>query len=108
MLPDDHRYEFIRDAVSALADEDDTDAARDSIEPDIYTANLAAWLGSRTDRYGYCDEAIEEQGQPFPDTISLLQAGYYREQIEVFDAVLSALEDVASEIEDEETADVAE
>ena len=33
MLPDDWRYEFIEQAVDALAEHEDADAARDSLEP---------------------------------------------------------------------------
>src|SRR6185437_3624197 len=36
LLPDDCRYAFIEQAVDALANHEDTDDARSSLEPDIY------------------------------------------------------------------------
>jgi hypothetical protein len=35
LLPDDHRYEFIEQAVDALAACDDADEARGNLEPDV-------------------------------------------------------------------------
>lgn len=87
MFPDDHRYEFIWHALVAIS-EDGADA---SLEPDIYTHDLTAWLHSRADRFGYCDEALEDQGGTFPGTIELLQLGQSAEKDEVLASVLGSL-----------------
>lgn len=97
MLPDDWRYEFIVDALDAITetDRDDTEAdqADEHLNEYVYTSGLTAWLGSRADRYGYCDEAMAERGTEFTGTIELLQIGIYAEQSEVLYAVKSALAD---------------
>ncbi len=107
MMPDDYRYVFIENAVEAIAesdadDPDSIDNARCEIEADIYTHDLTAWLGSRADRSGYCDEAAEDQGEGFKEIIPFIQAGQVLEKEEVFQLVLSALEKLADN-EDNET-----
>lgn len=101
MLPDDWRYEFIVDALDAIADHEDEDEARDSIEADIYTAELTGWLHSRVDRYEYCDNAAQEFGAS--DTLlGSLQLGQLMEKHEVFDSVLSSLRDQLETLETED------
>jgi len=53
LLPDDWRYVFIEDAVIALADYKEAEEARDSLEPDVYTRCLTAWLHSSNFRVNY-------------------------------------------------------
>lgn len=111
-LPDDWRYEFIVDAVSALDDlgeDGDPDEALDTIEPEVYTAKLTAWLASNVNRLGFMGEAIEEfgvreeRGDTFGKAFALLQQAQYMEQREVFGLVLDFLR---NEVEvDEEGAD---
>jgi hypothetical protein len=100
MFPDDWRYSFIEDAVDALAENEDQDEARDSIEAEIYTHKLTSWLASRNDRYEYCDQALEEWGTDIGGTFPLLQMGQSWEKEEVFSLVLSALEALADEDEE--------
>lgn len=90
MLPDDWRYSFIVEALDAIADEDDEDAARDSLEPDIYTSALTNWLGSHNSRLEYCDEAQADFGPA--KVFELLQWGQQAERLEVFDTVLAELQ----------------
>lgn len=94
MLPDDHRYQFIHEAVSALAAGDDNG---DTLEADCYTNDLTAWLHSRTDRYAYCDQAVED-GYGFTDTITLLSLGQLMEIREVFELVKAELEGRLDEV----------
>lgn len=108
ILPDDWRYEFIRDALSLLEDtepDDDPDeVATERIEADTYTHDLTAWLNSSLDRLGYVDEAIEEWG------VDLVRDGAWRglamgqvaERREVFSSVLQSLRDRAEELEEVE------
>jgi hypothetical protein len=106
MGPDDFRYDWIEDALSAVENEGE-DA---SLEADTYTSDLTRWLHSRADRYAYCDEAVES-GLVTPDAgmIAQLQGGQAVEQAEIVSLVLDALntrlEEVESEQEDEEGAE---
>lgn len=103
-FPDDWRYEFIQNAVNLLAEcSGDEDAARDSIESDIYTSDLTRWIASNLLRFGYCDEAMAEYG-PVDDTIRLLQMGQHMEREEVFTAVYNALVDLVESEPDEDDA----
>ncbi len=105
MMPDDWRYQLIERCADALAENDDEDDARDSLEPDIYTHELTSWVGSRADRYGYVDEAMEEQGaDKWPGLITALQAGQQAETEEVFGLLVQALEaELSSRGDDEPT-----
>jgi hypothetical protein len=94
MMPDDHKYRFIVEALDTIS-ESDPDMHTyniDSPEPDIYTHSLLAWLASHLERSGYCDEYMQEISTP-QNTIDLLQGGQYLEKREVFDLVLRALQD---------------
>ena len=101
LLPDDCRYAFIEQAVDALANHEDTDDARSSLEPDIYTNDLTAWLHSLNGRVYYVDQAIAEYGT-FRDGFQLLAAAQMIEKEEVFQQVVAALED---QLDDEEQGD---
>lgn len=112
ILPDDWRYEFIRDSLAILEDtqpDDDLDeVASERIEADIYTHDLTAWLHSSLDRLGYVDEVINEWG------VDLVRDGAWRglamgqvaERREVFESVLQSLRDRAEELEGAEDAAV--
>lgn len=98
MSPDDYRYEFTKDALDALSENEDIDDARQSaIDSDPYTSNLTKWLNSRNDRVYYLTEALEEFG--CKDGFQALSTAQTLEKEEVFNAVVNALESI--EIEDE-------
>ena len=108
MFPEDWRYEQIRDALRAIRDGVDNDSGQvcdDFSEPDIYTADLTAWLASRNDRYAYVDEAVEEWGLQDADTLTRIGAGQSAERREVFASVLQSLADRLEEIEDDDEGD---
>ena len=101
MMPDDWRYEFIQDALSALGDGADEDRLDlDALYP--YTADRLDWLASHLDRPGYCDEAAEEAGGPPGEILAFVVWGMDRELREVFDLVRSKLEEIAGDQEDED------
>ena len=108
MMPDDWRYEFIEDSLNALESGETDPPDLDSAYP--YTHDRTGWLNSRTDRYGYCDEAAEDYGQKTGDVMELIALGMARELDEVFRAIESFLEERADELndaaeaEDDETA----
>lgn len=100
VMPDDYRYAYTRDALTAIA-EGDTDG--DAIEADIYTADRLRWLASGAGRLALCDEAIEDYGPPTPDTLEeRIGMGQLLEKRRVFDAVRAFLEELAGEGEDED------
>lgn len=90
MLPDDWRYEFIYDALSYLADQDN-DPDEYEPEPSIYNAELHRWLSSHGWRAGYCDEAAEELGGDGGIDASIAR-GQWWEMRRVFDRVRSYLD----------------
>lgn len=99
MLPDDWRYEFIEEALEAIAEERDGEDA----EPSIYNHELLAWLSSHGWRPGYCDEAAREFGDTEgerngvppglrPDTMARIARGQWYEMRLVADRVRTLLE----------------
>ena len=91
MSPDDYRYAYIVESLDLLAECDDPDDIQ--VEPDVYTHELCAWLGSRADRYYHCDEAREELGlADDASIINRIQAGQINEREEVLASVRSSLE----------------
>lgn len=108
--PDDWRYEFIWEALSALSclDEDD-DPEVLVLEADIYTGELTGWLHSNLQRIGYVDEAVDEYGgaSTFDGITNMIMAGQASEKREVLQSVIAFLSERAEELnaEIEETDD---
>jgi hypothetical protein len=107
MLPDDRRYEFIEQSVDALAEHEDADEARDSLEPDFYTSDLTGWLHSLNSRVYYLGEVMQEYGT-FKDGFQLLAAAQIWEKEEVFQQVHDALQEELASRDDSEETDEAE
>jgi hypothetical protein len=103
MLPDDYRYQWISEALDLIAqtgaDTEDADdlARRFADDVDIYTHSLLTWLASNLTRIGYCDEAITEGMTEANDLTSIIMAGQASERYEVFQNVLTALEQLEDE-----------
>lgn len=99
MLPDDWRYEAIRDAVDYLAEI--TPAAEErtaeyftehftGAHSDIYTRELLAWLASHGARAAYVDEARELYGGT-ATIMEDIRQGQRQELAEVFGLVFDCL-----------------
>lgn len=99
MMPDDWRYEFIEDALSAIENGDDEPTDIDSAYP--YTADRTAWLASHLSRPGFCDEEAEEYSMEGTGVLSLIALGMGREMRETIDLVKTFLEERVTELEDE-------
>ncbi len=106
LLPDDWRYEFIKEAIHLIADASEDDILEDlhdRMEADIYNNELLKWVGSNLNRISYCDDAKETYGGggdlSFMDLISI---GQLWEKHEVFHLVLNGLR---SRLEDLETTE---
>ena len=95
MLPDDYKYQFVVDALEALADSDDVDNARSIMHDgvDITTSRLLHWVQSHGYRKVYADDHIQEFN---PETLdAILMGAKYMERDEVFQIVLSAIENLS-------------
>jgi hypothetical protein len=91
-LPDDLRFEYVVEALDAIADHEDEDEARDSLEADVYTHDLLKWVSSHLGRKSYCDMAGEEGLlSESADMDARLSLGQVLEKQEVFDRVLECL-----------------
>ena len=96
LLPDDWRYEVIRDAFEFIAEADDPDDGEGEFADsavDVYTGARFAWLSSHLSRQGYVDEAADEfgsreAGHSIADEIGL---GQYMEAREVYGLVMQGL-----------------
>lgn len=95
MLPDDFRYQMIHDVLEGMHQDIDADGFEicDSIVP-CYTSDLMAWLASRTDRYSFVDQAIEEYGKG-ESVINDISAGYLLECMEVYNLINDWIEEYA-------------
>jgi hypothetical protein len=104
MLPDDWKYEFIREVLGAIEDAGDLDEIE--LEADIYNHDLCRWLGSHGERSGYCDEAQHEgYVSEDSDMITRIQMGQYAEKREVLGLVLQYLRDEAEGDDERESAE---
>jgi hypothetical protein len=95
-LPDDWRYQSIRDAIGFIHDVEPGDL-NDGHEfadqnVDTYTGSRFAWLASNLQRAGYCDEAAAEFGtDPEGGIVQLIGMGQYMESLEVWASVVEGL-----------------
>lgn len=95
MLPDDWRYEKIRDALEWIAEsgdpEDEAGEFADNAV-DVYTAARVSWLASNLNRASYVDEAVVEFGNDGGGIIDRIGLGQYAEAAEIYSSVLGSLE----------------
>jgi hypothetical protein len=96
MMPDDFKYQFIHEALEAIAETDDIDDV--CLEPDIYNRDLLKWVSSNLNRPNYVDEAVEELG--YKDLFNSLAIGQIREKDEVLYSVRASLEALCEGFED--------
>jgi hypothetical protein len=94
-LPDDWKLRMASAACDALAEmESDTDLealASEFADETDDTWALCLWLGSHTERPGYCDEAAEEWGTP-ATTMDRIRQGQAVERREVFGVMRAAIQ----------------
>jgi hypothetical protein len=96
MLPNDWRYRAISDAAQRMSDSDDFSVPQDGYdEPDAYTSDRIAWLGSHIDRPGYCDAAQNEWGLGPADIIDRIGSGQAYELCEVWNLLAAFLTEEA-------------
>lgn len=107
MLPDDYKYEFIEEALSAIEDNYNKDQASDNVyeQLDTVTSRLTRWLASSIARVAYCDEVLENSS--IETTNELLATAQRNERLEVFEIVYTELEKQL-EIEHDKESEEAE
>lgn len=106
MLPDDHKYEGVENALSAIANTDDVrdmdeTASEFADAVDCYNADLLRWVSSHLTRAAYVDQAVDDYGWP-GDFYTALQYGQSYELREIFDSVWRFVEEWADDIEGED------
>lgn len=103
-FPDDHRYQFIQQIITAisdyLSDNPETEELQDIqlykilddyINPTECTHDLTTWLSSNNSRYAYVDEVIETYGKQ--DTIiNDIRNGMILEIEETYNLIISYIE----------------
>jgi hypothetical protein len=90
MMPDDWRYKFIYEALSAIEGYKNPDKI--ILEADCYTCDLTEWLHSNNSRVWYLTEAIEQFNPD--DGFELLSTAQKIEKHEVLNIVRSRLEEI--------------
>jgi hypothetical protein len=111
MLPDDTRYQMIRDVLADLVDrcdhDDDTDAdaLRDDVGEiadslvDVYNSSRLRWLASHIERPGYVDEAQREGLiSDETDTMDRIGIGQYLEYREICEQLIECCERVTESL----------
>lgn len=110
MLPDDWRFEVIRDALGALDDSgcddrNDADEVPHEIADsavDTYNSDRAAWLASHLVRGEITDEAVAEFGGEERDTYDRIGLGQYAEALAIAYRVLGVVADAHEEQDDDD------
>ena len=104
MFPDDIKYEYIVEALDAIIEASEGEDLHDMVnmgyylEPDLYTHDLLKWVASGG-RTGYVSDAIKsyfDTSDTAPNLDELLIAGQRAEREEVYQSVLTSLEQEAS------------
>ena len=105
-LPNDSRYELIREALSCLSDNcyEDVDSAREdaaeialSLLP-TYTGDLLAWFSDRPARLQDCDDAREENGCSQESIYDALCDGFRRSAESTIYALIEEIEENRSSL----------
>ncbi|HNU91848.1 MAG TPA: hypothetical protein PKO25_08250 [Spirochaetota bacterium] len=86
-MPDDHRYRFIVEALKAIADCDDPERVRVTVDED--PAGLTGWLHSKINRLHYMTRAMTRTAPC--DSLELLSTAQRIEREEVLEVVLGEL-----------------
>jgi hypothetical protein len=97
VLPDDFIYEYVVDALDYLSDADNDPDDYDP-ESDIYNGDLLKWLASSLARADYVDVVRRESGDDY-DLMQLIGLGQAQEKRDVYEAVLTWLQEHEDEID---------
>lgn len=90
MLPDDFKYQFIHEALEAIAECSDPNDIQ--LESDVYNSDLLKWVSSHLTRSSYADETVENW--KYTSFFQVLAAAQYEEKREVLSSVRFSLEKI--------------
>jgi len=110
-LPNDSRYELIRDCLQALSDDGVQsleDALNDSTELSVdlvptFTGELLQWFSEMPRRLGDCDEALHQERVSELSSYEILSEGFRLAAEEVISSLADSLEDAADSLFDPDT-----
>jgi hypothetical protein len=105
-LPNDSRYELIREAAVALSDGSfsDEEEAREALyelSPDLCSLSsceLLQWFSAHLSRLSDCDEALADMGEPVSSVSDTLELGYRRAAESVLSVLISEIEENRSSV----------
>jgi hypothetical protein len=100
-FPNDSRYEAIKEALSALSEENfnGEDDAREALDDlslqllPIRTADLLSWFAAHNSRLGACDEALSSGRISDLTTYEILSEGWRVDCEEMLSSLISSLEE---------------
>ena len=110
-LPNDSRYELIRDASVAISDQQFTDIeeARSAVfdlSADLlptYSSDLLEWFSANTSRLCDCDDYLEQSGDSVSSVSAALELGYRFAVEDVLNALITEIDENRSSLFDPET-----
>jgi hypothetical protein len=110
-LPNDSRYELIRDAAAAISDQHFTDIeeARSAVfelSTDLvpsYTSELLQWFSANTSRLCDCDDCLEQSGDRIFSVSAALELGYRSAAEDVLNTLITEIDENRSSLFDPET-----
>jgi len=110
-LPNDSRYELIRDAALALSessfsDEEEAREALWGLSADLcptWSSDLLQWFSAHLSRLSDCDEALEEMGSSVSSVSDALEMGFRRAAESVLSVLISEIEENRSSVFNPET-----
>ena len=105
-LPNDSRYELIRDCLQALSDdgvENQEEALEVSLELSrdlvpTYTGELLQWFSDHPRRLGDCDEALDQGRVLEVNSYEILSEGFRLAAEEVISSLANSLEDASESV----------
>jgi len=101
MMPDDYKYQFVQDALQAIADSSEGEEHRAiaELEAEHRNSELLAWLGSNLSRSSYVDdEAVGQFGHSDGGIFGDIQRGMQCELEEVANSVLESLNSILEDM----------
>ena len=105
-LPNDSRYELIRDCLQALSD-DGVESQEEALEASLelsrdlvptFTGDLLQWFSEMPRRLGDCDEALDQGRVSEVNSYEILSEGFRLAVEEVISSLADSLEDVSESL----------
>lgn len=110
-LPNDSRYQLIRDCLQALSD-DGVESLEEALEASyelskdlvpVFTGELLQWFSQMPRRLGDCDEALNRERVSELTSYEILSQGFRLAAEEVISSLADSLEDAADSLLDPDT-----